>query len=543
MTRKIYDFICGECPPIQPPKAVFVIEKMMYAFLFFFPCLTSVVAILKVLLFYQIEYPVQYKLVFILAICIAVGTIFFCYSWNVGTETKSKDSRLSMLIAISIAAFLVRILCACLLNGVPENDFLSAYQCAIDPDSHRSTIEYVYYYAVYAAVVNILMQILGSTSAFVGMLLNAFVTSMIPLILFLAIRRFTESDFAALLAAILYAFFPSMVLYTVCIAGENISQFFFALAFLALVYSWSAERLKKKKNFWKYTLLACLSFSLVNLFKPIEQIILIVLLVEELVYRVIPAIVNFFCCKNSLVVLKAIVTSGTILVLFLVMNIVAFNAGKWLVKERFDVEIRQGYYGANAFPEIAFFGLKKEGGGIWDADVKQMQLSIIESANSLDEAYEIMMGELSEEIKENPADFLNLLHKKMLISWSDEWAFGYYASVPEEGRSSLMDMPSSYFALIVVPRVYICVLYLFCMIGFALRVFMKSTEWHREQGLVAMFFGMFTVIFLILEAHARYKSTFMPLLCVMAALGVYSAQSAMKTFEKTDRKVDSKNRE
>ena len=131
-----------------------------------------------------------------------------------------------------------------------------------------------------------------------------------------------------------------------------------------------------------------------------------------------------------------------------------------------------------------------------------------------------MLAILGDEIKESPSDFIQLLHRKMLISWSDEWAYGYYASVPNYDVPSVNDSPIGYYALTVIPRLYIGLLYLACIIAFIFRLFLRPLKWRREQAFIAMFFGEFTVIFLVMEAHTRYKSTFMPLLCVMAALGI-----------------------
>lgn len=527
VNMRIPFFTSHECEFEQYNQCIFVrvVETLMYSFLLFIPCLISIATILDKLGTYVNNYPLQYKLIFILLALELLGVTMFSCAWTADKERCHRNTSNYLVVSICIAAFFARILAAFILNGVPENDFLSVYQAAIDPESKASMISGVYYYGVYAAVLRVAMNLLGNTTAFVGMLINALCTSLIPAFLYYAVRKFSDSEFPAITAASFYAFFPSMILFSVCLAGENISQLFIAVAFWALAHAWAAEQEQNVPAFWKYLLLSCVSFGFVNLFKPIQQIIIIVIVVEEIVYRIIPALVQGVRTKSVQKILAPCLTTIAFLSCLLISNISVYSAGELFVKSIFGIEFQEGYYGVSTFPEIAFFGLKQEGGGIWNAEVKELQENILGNSANLQEAHKEMLTQLAEEIENDPKAFFNLLYRKIQISWSDEWAYGYYASVPEQGYTSPNDTTSGYFALTVLPRAYIGLLYTLTAIGFLIRIFSRPNEWRREEGLVLMFFGLFTLIFLIMEAHTRYKSTFMPLLCILAALGLFDLKN------------------
>ena len=542
MIKNLFTGPYSACQPRQFSIFVTIIEKLMYCFLFFLPCGFALAEIVQKLWVYQTTYGLPFNLVFFVGICIILCICCFCAAWRYKRDVENSFSVHVTVFAICLGAFLIRLLFCFLLNGKPENDFLSLYNYAFDPVGCGPSLAAVPYYGIYAIIVRWNMSLWNSTAPMVAMIFQAFVTSFIPALLFYAVKKFTNSNYASFLASLFYAFFPSMILFTVCLAGENISQFFMAACFLFFIYAWAAERKQKYKKFWTFTILACFCAALVNLFKPISLIIILVILVEELLYRIIPGIRHAIKTHDIKLGSRSIIVTLCILFLLKGFEYGTLTVSGKIIEQHTGIETGEIYYGADTFAQIAYFGLAKEGNGVWNQEVLDKRDAILKNSASVEEANSIMLNLLAEQIKESPKDFLSLLHQKLLISWSDEWAYGYYASVPNDGQTSVNSTPSGYFALTVLPRLYIGILYACCLVEFIIRIICPPPFWRREQRLITLFWGAFTCVFLILEAHARYKSTFMPLLCVMASLGIFDISNlSIKLVKKFLRNKSSSN--
>lgn len=493
------------------------VAKFMFAVLIFIPCGVALASLLQRMNAYRHNYNL---ILFCGAFFALYGLIIgLSFRWYRADGQEEHHSAGLSIILICIGAFLVRVFVCLLLNGVPENDFFHNYNAAVDPISNAGFMSNVPYGGIYAVVLRLNMLLWGTTDAFVLMFFQSFVTSFIPLFLYLAVFKITRSYFTAFLSALLYAFFPSMILYCGCIAGENLSQFFMALLFLFMVYAHDAAKSKRIKAFIIYTLAACASGACVNLFKPIALFIMIVFVANEALYRILPAAKQAFRQRRfSIFAYHLAISFVTVFVLQLFNMGLLYASGK--VIEHVCGEPVQGvYYGTDAFAEIAYFGLEKEGNGIWNQAVMDKMQAIIKNSATINEAHAEMLRQLKAQIAESPSDFVKLLHHKLEVSWADEWAYGYYASVPREGSTSLNDNYYGFFALTVVPNGYITVLYIGSIFCFILSIFSRKKLALQAKSILAMFFGIFMGVFLILEAHARYKSTFMPLLCILAAIG------------------------
>lgn len=314
-----------------------------------------------------------------------------------------------------------------------------------------------------------------------------------------------------------------MILYSVCFSGENISQFFLALLFLALLCLWDAEKERDIKRVCIYFILSCLCVAFLNLFKPIFSLIILCILVEELIYRIIPSIVRAIKERKLIIIVRALIVSGGMLILMLGVNKLIFCCSALAMENWYNTaKISESSYGPGNFASIAYAGLKEEGGGTWNKEVTNQVIQIRKQSENYDDASDKMLAIILDQIKTSPSNFLSLLLKKMRISWADEWAYAYYSCVPKEGNTSLLKIASSHFILNVVSLIYMSILYIGCMLEFLFKCFSKKSGVRRGEGVLYIFFGGFVLIFLILTAHARYKSTFMPLICIIAALGFYN---------------------
>ena len=432
---------------------------------------------------------------------------------------KAKKINTLDIMQLCLVAFIIRLLFAFLLNGKPEGDFLTYFDYATKPDEFRQRM--VPYFATYSYFVGILMKFFNSESALIGMIFNAFFTSLIPAIIFYATKRFSNEG-VAYLAAVCYSFFPSMILYSVCFSGENISQFFLVLLFLILLCLWDAEKEKNIKGICAYSVLSCICAAFLNIFKPIFSLIILCFLVEEIIYRIIPSLSRSIKERNIIFILRALAVSVCLFILMTGFNKLIFNCSALMMEKWYNTEhISVSGYGPKKFVEIAYAGLKEEGGGAWNEEVNNQIINIKNQSENYNDASDKMKSIILEQIRSSPSNFFDFLIRKIRISWADEWAFTYYSSAPKEGNTSLLSIPSSHFILYVVPLIYMSIIYIGCMLEFIYKIISKKDGVSRGEGMLYIFFGGFVMIFLILTAHERYKSTFMPLICIIAALGFY----------------------
>lgn len=494
------------------------IERVMAAFLLAFPCAVCIAEIFRVFLYYSIVVRGIFVILPILVVGMLLSFGLVVFAINKLELTSNRGMNIAIVVLICWSAFIFRLQAGCVLNGYPQNDFYNNWMCIVEPETHQSTLR-VYYYAVYAATVRAWMSFIGVWQINAVFLFNAAVTSVIPGLLYLATKKITNSNFIALICAVLYAFFPSMIMYTVCVAGENVSQFFMASLFTCLVYAWGYGPAEWKKR-WFLLILAAVCGGLLNLYKPILSIILVVIIAQEVVYNVVPAIAEILMQGHYRDSLKRFGASLLCVICFTTIGKGIHTMALSAVNSYFGTETDVGYYGVDNFTEIAYFGLIKEGNGVWNANALEKRDALLTNSDSKEQAHEKMMAELVNQIQESPTDFLRLLHRKMLISWSDEWAYGYYATVSENGISEVESTPHGYLAVMVMPRMYLGMLYWFCAIQLMNSLLKRQKRENRAEGTLMMFFGLFTLVFLVLEAHNRYRSTFMPLLCILSAGGI-----------------------
>lgn len=492
-----------------------LIEKSMAVFLFLFPCLVSTWSMFKKFNMYKNEYGIPHNLVFWVFFCMVAAILLEAVMLYRGKQINTVD-----IMQLCLVAFMLRGFFAFLFNGQPVGDFLVQFNYAINPDEPRERM--IPYFAAYSYLIGILMKLFNTKSVVIGMMLNVFFTGLIPAVIFYAARKFAN-DGVAYLAAVCYAFFPSMILYSVCFSGENISQFFLALLFLMLVCLWDAEKEKNIKGIFAYAVLSCICAAFLNIFKPIFSLVVLCILMEEIIYRIIPSLVGAVQERNVAPAIRSLVAVAGIFFLMVGFNKLIFGASALVMENWYNTEkISVSGYGPKNFVEIAYNGLKEEGEGRVSEEVINQIRQIKEQNENYDDAEDEMISIILAQIKASPSNFKNFLLRKMRISWADEYDFAYLSGIPKEGNTHLMDSPSGHFSIYVVSMIYMSILYIGCMLGFIFKIMQKKAEVCRSEGMMYIFFGGFVMTFLIMPTAGRYKSTLMPLICIISAIGVYN---------------------
>lgn len=512
---------------MQQPLIGKILQRAMCIFLFFFPTLLVLQDLIKLFIMDQTRgYPFHMGIVF----CIFIAALIFTFSLLSLALQKSqvKWATSAFLFLLVIAALFVRVVFCVYFEPTPMNDFARSYGAAVNPQEYSGLITRVPYYATYSLTIRLFMKLAGSTAVIVPMLLQSVMGSLIPLFLYFIVYKTIHSSLAAGMAAAFYAFFPPMIYLCACVTNENFAAFWCAVGVLGLVYAWDAEKSRNWKHFFLFGFLGVFSFVILVEFKPLGIVFVVLFFAFELLFRLIPAAVHAIKTKNLRHFLITVCFSLLFVFSFQLLNNVVFSVVKHGISDYIGEPVQDVYYGADSFAEIAYFGLLLEGNGQWNQEVLNKR-EALKAEYPIDQAHEIMMNTIVQQFKDYPEESLELLRKKISISWSDSWEYRYYATYQED--ASVADLsPNTYTILHNISNNYMLVMYLGILAYFVQKIFSHRFSLSYMEGFILLFWGALFCIFLILEANNRYRSVFMPILCIFPALGYTQLATTVSTL-------------
>ena len=497
----------------QSPLAVRILEKCMFLFLTVFPFGFAAYFGIR-----SAGYSIESNVIHFLPL--AVLAFILVAAFVTIRETCSDIMLYITLGIICAAAFVFRIFCGYMLDPVPYSDFNMCYQFAVD-GSYLSNISHAPYSAIYALVLRVIVTIFGPDT-FPIMVFQSLLTSCIPAILFFTCQAFTSSKKIAIVAAAFYAFNPAMALYTTVMSTENISPFFFSLTLLCFAKAYKARGGDVKKSLL-FSGLAALFLGCTNLFKPVGSLMIIAFIGAEILLFLIPAIITLVKQPQARgQSARALAFSLMLIFLMPLVNSIVFNVvvggAEQILKTPIYYKVD---YSASSIGSVAYFGLSPRGGGMWHTDVANTLWEATYRFNDAKKTSAYLMDKLIGEIKEvgMPA-FLSLIKDKINLSWSSEWMIAYYSSkvAQDSPEPSFLASPSGYTFLMAMPTLYTNLMNIGAALCFAFYFFRKK-EHSPFIVFAACMLGVVFLAFTILEAQGRYKSTFVPLICIVASIG------------------------
>ncbi len=433
-----------------------------------------------------------------------------------------KKSRISLsleiliIILVTLLSLFLRLADCYLLKTQPISDFRSCYYYAINGTGGAYMTD-VHYLGVYAVTMKIFMGLFGQ-SVSSAQIFNALVTSMIPAVLYITVKYGFDSRRAALVSAILYAVFPSMILYTGILSCENVAMFFLILTIMFLTLAWKSRAKNTKYLQWVFIALAGISCGLLNLYKPIAFMLMAAVCITEIVYFLYKAIKDSIKSKTFMV--KKVITPIIVILSLFGFNTLITAIGTNLLYHHTGLQPQN----STSYMASAFEGLYSLGKGSYKIEVKELVGNVKnEYGNKADN---ILYQMLIDDIKKDPSSFYHLLENKTYRSWSSEKEYFTWATYD---NASVLDLTKTKKYILAASDVYYIYLLLLAAAGLVIRFFRKRKA-NYTFILISSVIFIIAAAFLLIESQGRYKSVVMPLLCILAGMGLFEIGSLLQTL-------------
>lgn len=459
------------------------------------------------------------------------GTLIFCAFIVKAVVSKYKTKTKIMLLCLFLffTACSLRIFILSLLQTEPVSDFYTCYHYAVTGNGKTNYLARYSYLGAYALTLRIFFKIV-EPSVWNAQMLNVCITSCIPVVIFFTAKRITKKNGIGAAAGFAYAVCPSVVIYTAVPSCEHFSQFFMALAVGSFACYCTLDRENKKK--WVFSLTTGLLFGCVCIYKRLFIIIAPSLLMACLLYECIPILLHadWRSVKKKI----AVIAAQNCLIIFTAL--IVLKTGESVVQKVLDEQnLIQDTYSAAIYK-----GLCKEGNGVWNFDINQYINKVLREYDDPKEIDRLFYGKLVEEYKDNIPALLAVIQNKFFIDWCSEDY--YYWTFSGEGNL-IQGSWIGEVLFVILPRVFLWYLSLTIVAGLLLRVIKDGAQ--EEMQFLFFLTGMvflFACALLLIEAQGRYKSSLMPIICVLFGFCADYVQKGLWVFCKRicfDRKIKS----
>lgn len=498
-----------------------VIFSIMLIILAFFPFGISAIRMIK-------GYVGYWDRLTLSVMIVVVGLLLvFCISIMLSIGKKMNRSQVfGTCIGLFTLSMATRILCSYLLQSQPVSDFNTGYQYALGDLTEAPALGDYPYLGAYALTLKALFQ-LCPHSVLVSQVFNAAVLSLIPVFLFLGVRKIMGNDRPAIAGAILYAMCPSMIVYSSILSCENVSQVFVAL-FLMIHAYWMSTDLGTKKKYVLSIVLGA-TMGLINIFKPIMPIFAAAFAMACFCYQLIPAIGAFL--HKEVNAGKKVLELVAHLLLVMVVALAFFRVGKYAIQMAILGDTTKSLFSLGS---MLYFGLNPETNGVWNTDVIATINEVRELYPNGSDATRLLLQKLADLYQGDISLIWTVQMNKLYLDWCQEAVYYYWTSP----TSPIVQGTSvGTFMFEFLPDLFAITLYTFCSIGMVMiliRLFVNKQETpvigqHMFVCIGSVF--LFALMLALIETQGRYKSNIMPYVCCMGGIGMWMiVDSLVKGF-------------
>lgn len=389
------------------------------------------------------------------------------------------------------------------------SDFMMAFQAAqkaipIDIDHYAIFSNW----GMYVFYLKVIFKLFGA-SELVGIIANAFLESgSVVLIYFLVMLTLRDkyAHIVAVTSAIMYAVWPSQLVYLVLLSPEFVHIFLLLLGLVLLALT------KRETNpaipMWVsgYVFSAfCISLS--GFFKSTDKIMMIALFISIFfVYFDSSQSMTGGECGNKITVVPFRMVGITVfLTSYLIANVLGFMFLDYFVGRTVNRDLT---------PHYLNIGLSSDSRGIWNPEVGwEYRNDVIESGFDYDKAGQIVMDSLKKDIDQNKHITIQFFVKKLTDTWQGmDYLYFSQETINPEKR-------------IYVQRPQIAIFFQSYYLIIGIMVFLGCRFSLKEKTkqiffLSALFIVGFMLLMLFFENQPRYKVVTYPYSCILAGSGI-----------------------
>ena len=347
----------------------------------------------------------------ILIIVIFIGTIAIYYILK--KLIKIEDTRLIYLVIIALA---IRLIWIFSYNVEPESDYKNFYNFAVYLKStglgigtekwkYIALFKHIFGYSSFLAI---LFSIFG-ISVLVGQLANVFL-SIISLILIYKISLKVVGKEGAFIASILWAFYPSQIIYNIFLLSEPL----WVTILLLIFYTFIKLDEALKENSYKKSILYLIIISILcvwmNTIRPISMVIIIMIFIWMFILNI-----------KKIESIRDLITRVIGIVLVFLIFITGSNITNKLIEYKILLKP------TNSYGWSFYVGLNEESYGGWNEKDWELLYTYLDSEEyTVQEVQDIMMEHAKEKIMSGNINFGELFLKKIKKLWGSDSAAVLY---------------------------------------------------------------------------------------------------------------------
>lgn len=462
-----------------------------------------------------------YTMVFFVGYLGAIGV--YCFIMRKIEPILKRRDWMILLCAVVAGGILVRLGTLYFLQTQPVSDFETPFRFCQYYQTHGPYTESVpwsqrdffqlYYtrfpaWFPYMRLIMLIYDLFGENLRWIQMLDMLLAGASI-----IAIYFTISSKTTALLASALFAFNPSLIVYSCITTPDHITILLFILA----VFFW--RRLEENRINWLhnkkgriYALAIILCCMLINLFKPLSILFAVVFICYESVVHLYPALRARLPIKQ---LWKTVLSGELAFLLILLCGIAATNAAlQYSVERMFQTEV------VNSTSYYILLGCTVDEDGKYDAYNNNVGNKIFSATcEKYENDYTKVFPEIErlakEQIRKNLPLLPSIWQAKHEIAFSSEYSYFSFSntSADEAYKSSVqktcqIPLPT---AMLTMMRL----LYAFSAL-FAL-VEISGKKISKQMLLAAIIIVGYVLVLILGGVQSRYKSLIVPLWCMISA--------------------------
>jgi hypothetical protein len=389
------------------------------------------------------------------------------------------------------------------------SDFLMAFQSA-----QKAIPIYLDHYAIfsnwgmYVFYLKVLFKLFGA-SELTGIIANAFLEAgSVTLIYFLVMLTLRDkySHIVAVTSAIMYAVWPSQLVYLVLLSPEFVHIFLLLLGLVLLALT--KREIKHVSLVWRVSgyVLSSFCISLSGFFKSTDKIMIIALIISMFfVYLDSQSWVLGRCGNKAPIIPYRMICITVFLTSYLIANVLGFMFLDFFVGRTVN---------RNPTPHFINIGLSSDSRGVWNPQVStEYEEAVLKSGFDYDKAGKIIMDSVKEDINQNKHVSIQFFIKKLTDTWQgmDYLYFSQETINPE--KSTYIQRPE----ISIIFQGYYLITGILVFLGCG---FILEEKINQIFFLSALFIIGFMLLMLILEIQPRYKVITYPYICILAGSGI-----------------------
>ncbi len=401
------------------------------------------------------------------------------------------------LFAISILIALPRLLWVFLMPTKPVSDYFCFYSYASKASrgllhAYDKTFVLFRFRFGYSLILASVFKIFGS-SVLVAKLFNVFLSVILGIIIFYTVNYLFGKD-AAFYSIILFAFWPSQIMYNSVLASEHPFIVFFMLGLYFIIKGIKEEKIN-------FALLGGFFIAISNHIRPVGVLVIIACLVWAVVCGL---------NRNLTAIKLALSSLGAYIAAFYTIGYLIFcltNVPVWQTSMGLNLMIGTDYttYGMNNRKHSLF--VEKFG-----YDFKKMH----------QEAMKIGIQRL----KKQPDKFLSIIPRKISIIWGDD-SFGYFWSTFKVYKNTwfvkfVKSHPTIFY---ILSQLYYYTILLYIVFA---SVFRKKNSNDEVILLTSLIFLGYVAAHIFLEVQPRYHYPAIFTLFLLSGMGAEALKKKLK---------------